>query len=460
MSPLLIIKLTQDHAVWTKEQFIFKFMDVEKFFDSMNFHRCMVDMYSSGVEGRYWKAYENINKNMVCVPVIPSGSCNEINVQNVFVQGSSDAVLMAWNHMDSLNKKQKNIWSKRCVIQGVDLDALTYVDDIFEVVRTQYDLLLSSARSEVFEKETRLNFKPTKCKVMVMNQTEHIEDDIGGTKLEQVKDHEYLGTIVSSDGSRNKEIEQRISDARSVSNEIVQVLKSTELSRVRLKYVGMLSNACLDAKVKYGCGVWNEMKSRQEKDINDLKVKVLKRVLELPYSTPSSGVKYEFGLTDLDLECRMEKIILAYDTLKSEGIAKELLSTMMKNKVPGFCTEVLECLKIMGLDEDSEELQKEGKDLRQLLKLKIVEIQSERLVEKMLTESKTDRLLLHNFHFDGKMQKYLTELPFEEARVVFMFRVRMFPTRLSIWNFFTANTTMRSSSFVMVCYQHKLGLKS
>ena len=102
---------------------------------------------------------------------------------------------------------------------------------------------------------------------------------------------------------------------------------------------------------------------------------------------------------------------------------------MMKNQVPGFCTELLECLKIMGLDEDSEELQKDGKDLRELLKLKIVEIQSERLVEQMLTESKTDRLLLHNFHFDGKMQKYLSELPFEEARVVFMLRVRMFPTR-------------------------------
>ena len=106
ISPLLIIKLIQDHARWTKEQIIFKFMDVEKFFDSMNFHKCMVDIHESGVDGKYWKAYENINKNMVCVPVIPSGPCTEMNVQNIFVQGSSDAVLMAWNHMDTLNKKE------------------------------------------------------------------------------------------------------------------------------------------------------------------------------------------------------------------------------------------------------------------------------------------------------------------------------------------------------------------
>ena len=64
ISPLLIIKLIQDHARWTNEQMIFKYMDVEKFFDSMNFHKCMIDLHSSGVKGSYWKAYENINENM------------------------------------------------------------------------------------------------------------------------------------------------------------------------------------------------------------------------------------------------------------------------------------------------------------------------------------------------------------------------------------------------------------
>ena len=77
------------------------------------------------------------------------------------------------------------------------------MDDIFEVIKTQYDLLLSSARSEVFQKETRLNFKPSKCKVLVMNEKEQIEDHIGETKLEQVVEHVYLGTIISCDGSRS-----------------------------------------------------------------------------------------------------------------------------------------------------------------------------------------------------------------------------------------------------------------
>ena len=429
IEPLLIIKLIQDNAKWTKEQIIFKFMDVEKFFDSMNFHRCMIDIYRSGVSGSYWKAYESINKSKTCVPIIPSGPCSKISVHNVFVQGSSDAALMAWNHMDTFNKKEKDLWSKRCIIHGVDLDALTFVDDIFEVMKTQYDLLLSSARSEVFQNETRLNFKPPKCKIMVMYQKEDIADDIGGTKLLLVAEHEYLGTVISDDGSRNKEINRRISDAKSVSNEIVQILKTTELSKVRLRYVNMLSNACLDSKVKYGCAVWNKLNSCQTKNINDLKVRLVKRVLELPFSTPSSAIKYDFGITDLDLDCYMEKIILAYGVLSEESLGSTLLREMMKKNVPGFCVELKEALQIMNLNERSELLLKDGKKIREALKKKIVLIQKERLVEKMMSESKSDGILLNNFKFDGRAKKYLIDLPFEEARVVFMLRSRMFPTK-------------------------------
>ena len=429
IEPLLITKLVQDYANWTKEQIIFKFMDVEKFFDSMNFNRCMIDLYRSGVHGKHWKAYESINKNKICVPVVPSGPCSQINISNVFVQGSSDAALMAWNHMDTFNKKERDVWSKRCVIHGIDLDAFTFVDDILEVMKTQHDLVLSSARSEAFQDETRLKFKPQKCKLIVMNQREHIADDIGGMKLLQVTSHVYLGTIISQDGTRNEEINCRITETVSVSNEIVQILKTTELSKVRLRYTNILSNACVDSKVKYGCAVWNKLNNCQTKKINELKIRLVKRVLELPYSTPSTAVKYEFGITDLELDCYMEKIILAYNTLNQDGLGSKLLREMMEKNVPGFCVEVKEALKIMELNENSELLLQNCEKIREVLKKKIICIQKERLVENMLQESKSDRLLLYNFQFDGKAKNYLKELPFNEARVVFMLRCRMLPTK-------------------------------
>ena len=430
MEALLIVKLIQDHARWTGEQIILKFLDVEKFFDSMNYKRCLIDLHASGVNGKYWKAYEEINKRKKCIPYVPSGPCSAIEVENVFVQGSTDAVLVAWNHMDTLNKKEKDVWSKNCSIQGTELDALTFVDDIMEIIKRQYDLILSSARVEVFQGETCLRFKPPKCKIIVMNKMEEIMDVIGQTLLEIVELHKYLGTLISSDGTRREEFKSKMKEANSVCNEIVQILKMTELSTIRLKYVTLLSNACVNSKVKDGCAVWDQLDENQRKIINDVKIKMMKRILEMPYSTPTSAIKYEMGVTDMYLEVEMERIMLMCEVMKKDGsVAKELLQTMQEKRVPGFCTDLEMALQLFGLDVNDEILSKDKKVIRETLKGKIVEMESKQLAVRMLEESKCDRLLLNGYMFDGRMKKYLVELPFEEARAVFMLRCRMFPTK-------------------------------
>ena len=42
-----------------------------------------------------------------CIPSTPLGLCSEIIMDEVFDQGSADAVLMAWNTMDARNKGEK-----------------------------------------------------------------------------------------------------------------------------------------------------------------------------------------------------------------------------------------------------------------------------------------------------------------------------------------------------------------
>ena len=76
---LLIVKLLQDHTMWTKSQLVFKFLDVEKFFDYMNYKKALIDIYRSGIKGKYWKSYESINRYKKCIPYIPSGECSACN---------------------------------------------------------------------------------------------------------------------------------------------------------------------------------------------------------------------------------------------------------------------------------------------------------------------------------------------------------------------------------------------
>ena len=153
--------------------------------------------------------------------------------------------------------------------------------------------------------------------------------------------------------------------------------------------------------------------------------------MELPFSTPSIAIQYEFGIVDMDLEVCMEKVLLYYEMTKKDerSVGKKMLNEMMKKKIVGFCTEVESAFCTLHLDDEKPDPAKSMKEIRQIIKTKLVELQQRRVMDGMMEASKTDAMLMQNFVFDGKVKKYLTHLQFEQARAVFMLRSRMLPTK-------------------------------
>ena len=86
----------------------------------------------------------------------------------------------------------------------------------------------SSIKSEIFEKKTRLHFKVPKCKIMPMNCKNGGSVLLNGEEMEKVKEHVYLGTLISSNGERFAEMKSRIAKSNSVSNEIEQICKTPD----------------------------------------------------------------------------------------------------------------------------------------------------------------------------------------------------------------------------------------
>ena len=177
------------------------------------------------------------------------------------------------------------------------------------------------------------------------------------------------------------------------------------------------------------CSIWDLRKSKKSvDDLNRLKPNVIKRVLQLPSSTPSDAVQYDFGINDLSFDIMMEKIVLAVETWNNDEnrIAKQLFQALMEKKVDGFCTEVLDVCRILNVT--FEDLLVE-RDVREKLKKVVIKIQEQELYKRMVVSSKTDGALINGFSYDGKAKKYILELDFAEARAIFMARYRMLPTK-------------------------------
>ena len=82
---LLILRLVQDQAHWTGQPLILKFLDVRKFFDTMNYKRCLIEAFKSGIKGKYWRLYKVINEYKQCIPYTPLGAGKQIDIHEVFV---------------------------------------------------------------------------------------------------------------------------------------------------------------------------------------------------------------------------------------------------------------------------------------------------------------------------------------------------------------------------------------
>ena len=438
---LLVVKLVQDHARWTKRPLVLKFLDIKKFFDTMNFKTALIEAYRSGLRGKYWRIYKNINEMRTCTPYTPLGECGDIEVKQIFVQGSSDAMMMAWNVVDSLNKKAVDsdslAFDPVCSFENVEIPRLGFVDDLLEMARSIVETQISCVSDEVFERQHRILYKPSKCKVMLMNlKNEGDSILLDGEALEIVAEHKYLGTLVSESG-RVSDVQKRVKDSKGVLHEIVELCKTEALGEYRFDYMFTLLNSCFMAKFKHGCEVWDELNKKNLQMVNKLTPQAVKRILELPRSTPTNAVKHDFGLLDLVSEVELEKVLLTAAVMEMDDsrIVKRLLTAMMDKRVPGFCTQVIDLLHKYEITID---MIHKVKDRRAFVRGVVIGYEKRKLFKSMMMGSKTD-IMLTNYCFNGRMMKYLTELPFPEGRIIFVFRCRMFPTRVNFPERWTSN---------------------
>ena len=120
-------------------------------------------------------------------------------MKEVFLQGSCDAMIMAWNLVDAINKREDDFMDPVVVIDGIKIPRVLFVDDIMELTKSFHDTRISNVGNEAFEKANRIYFKPVKCKVICMN-CEPEETELDGVKIELVEEHKYVGTLVAKKG--------------------------------------------------------------------------------------------------------------------------------------------------------------------------------------------------------------------------------------------------------------------
>ena len=158
---------------------------------------------------------------------------------------------------------------------------------------------------------------------------------VGEEIIEQVDAMKYLGVIISSDGSMDKEVEARIGNATQViggMNEMV--LRRKELSRsTKLKVV----NTTVMPTLTYSCETWS-LSKRQQSKVQATQMNVLRRIegvrrLDRVRNVDVREKQRQEGVLDM-VKSRQEKRKIRMDEMNLERTTKKIFVGEMEEKRP------------------------------------------------------------------------------------------------------------------------------
>ena len=285
--------------------------DLIQAFDSLWLEDCMIDMYDSlppsQHDDKLAVIYESNQNNYVAVNT-SVGQTERVNIQNVVMQGGTFGSLMCSNSIDTLGKKCYNRGENLYLYkQLVRVLPLSMVDDLLAISECgQSSLSLNTfINSQIELKKLRFHTPDrdgkTKCHKIHVGVKNHLcpELQVHGTKMIQVTEDSYLGDIISGDGKNSKTIAKRISKGLGIISEIMNILEKVTLGEFYFPTALLLRESMFLNGILTNAEIWYGLSNAEIKELEDLDVSLLRKILKTKFSIPAEVLYLELGCLNI-----------------------------------------------------------------------------------------------------------------------------------------------------------------
>ncbi|KAH8333438.1 hypothetical protein KR067_003621 [Drosophila pandora] len=133
------------------------------------------------------------------------------------------------------------------------LEDLDYADDICLLAHRFTDIQAKCSDLEARAKAVGLSINAAKTKAMRILHSHQSMITICGKSVEYVDSFVYLGTVISANGGVEKDMENRLSKARSAFGRLQRIWRNQQISR---KTKLRIFNACIKSVLLYGSETW------------------------------------------------------------------------------------------------------------------------------------------------------------------------------------------------------------
>ena len=401
-----------------------QFYDLEKCFDRLWLRKCMTVLWESGVRGPEWMAIYLMNKSAEIVIQTPVGETQPIEVQEVVMQGTVMAAVMCARLIDTATENLENVGAG---VQYGEVRVTTqmFQDDILQSSTNAETTQRAAVANEVFQDTSRMRFNMGKTQMMCIPQKQGQQQTvrINNQDFGRCTQYKYLGDHMHNKNNLDLNIEKREKQAQMEMIEIIAVTKQMNTPERDLQIQLKLFNTILYPKVFYNSETCTNIRKADLKRMDKIVLDGVKRIMNLPISTPGMGIFAEIGILPAEDQIARKKMMFLHRILSGnqEKLVRQVYSQQKKFGFPKCWTaEITDIQKLYRLEVEDEQI-------GALSKLSWKTTVDKKIQAKLQNQLNIERLkggkICDILRFEKK--SYLDEMGSQSAKLAIRYRLKM-----------------------------------
>jgi hypothetical protein len=395
---VFLIKAVIAYAKKTKKGMILTFYDVKKAYDKADVDDMMVSLWDQGVKGKIWRLTRALNKNLTARVKTKHGKTRRIYREQGGKQGSKIMGTMFAKMTDTLAEgmlKEEKLGVK---FGEMKIPGLLWVDDVVSFAESKQQQQETLEHIDGFAHGHKLKWGVDKCATMEVGCHRDVQKSwkLGKEEIKHSQSYKYLGEIIDRNGKNQENLKEKFKKAKHSTISIITCGQQDVMKKVEVSTTLNLHEKVTVKMILHNSETWVLTKT-DEQTIEKIDLWCLKRILNLPRTTPSAAVRFTTGTMYIKVRIDMIQMLYLQKILKREvsNWTRKML-TVLDDLEIGWAEMIRKKLVDYGLNESWKQIEE------------MSEIEWKKKV-KQVAEENNKNLMIEECHKRGKKAEEKTK---------------------------------------------------
>ena len=254
--------------------------------------------------------------------------------------------------------------------------------------------------------------------------------------MEDSDQENYLGDLLTTDGSNTKNIKDRKAKGFGIVDKICSMLEEMFFGPFHIETALLFRTTHLISSILFNSEVWYGLRKVDLEELESVDQALLRKILEAPASTPIPMLYLELGVTPFRYIIMSRRLMYLQYMLQEEddALLKNFFMAQMGNPVrDDWIEEVRKNIEEIKLDDTSDQIKAMSKEVFQTK----IRIKVRKAALKYLTKEKAKLSKVMDVpHKELKIQSYFypMKLSVQQAKLLFQLRTRMVDVKVNYRN--------------------------